>query len=80
MTVHRPGLPQDLPDVDLGEARVAVLVARQMTDLGELGGVDTQHDALGDHHDAVAPAVGSCGGGAEVQVSYAAAPGGGGGT
>ena len=29
---------------------------------------------------AVAPAVGSCGGGAEVQVSYAAAPGGGGGT
>lgn len=29
---------------------------------------------------AVAPAIGSCGGGAEVQVSYAAAPGGGGGT
>ena len=29
---------------------------------------------------AVAPAVGSCAGGAEVQVSYAAAPGGGGGT
>ena len=29
---------------------------------------------------AVAPAVASCGGGAEVQVSYAAAPGGGGGT
>jgi len=27
---------------------------------------------------AVAPAVASCGGGAEVQVSYAAAPGGGG--
>ena len=29
---------------------------------------------------AFAPAVGSCAGGAEVQVSYAAAPGGGGGT
>ena len=36
---------------------IAVLVARQVADLGELRRIDPEHDALGDDRDAVAAAV-----------------------
>ena len=43
---------------DLGDADVAVGVALDVLELGEVVGVDAEHQALGDDRDAVAPAVG----------------------
>ena len=48
---------QDLADVDLGDAHVAVRVALDVLQLGEVVFADVQHDAFADHGDAVAAAV-----------------------
>ena len=51
-SLHR--VLEDLADVDLGDADVAVRVALDVLELGEVLRVDALDDALGDHRDAVA--------------------------
>ena len=48
---------EDLADVDLVDAHVAVRVLLDFVHLGEVGGVDAEHEALGQDGHAVAPAV-----------------------
>ena len=48
---------QDLADVDLGEPDVAVRVALDVVQLGEILGIEIEHEPFGDDRDAVAAAV-----------------------
>ena len=48
---------QDLADVDLGDADVAVRVALDVLERCEILRVEVEHHAFGDDRDAVAPAV-----------------------
>ncbi len=48
---------QDLADVHLGEAHVAVRVALDVVQLGEILGIEIEHEPFGDDRDAVAAAV-----------------------
>ena len=48
---------QDLAEVDLGDAHVAVRVALDIVELREIFRRDVEHDAFGDHRHAVAPPV-----------------------
>ena len=48
---------QDVADADLVDPDVAVRVALDRVEPGEIVGVDAEHHAFGDDRDAVAPAV-----------------------
>ncbi len=47
-------LLEDVADVDLGDAQVAVGIVFDVGELCELVGIEAEHDTLGDHGDAVA--------------------------
>ena len=48
---------QDLADVDFGESDVAVRVALDVVQLGEILGIEIEHEPFGNDRDAVAAAV-----------------------